>query len=131
MRMLLIAFLAVFAFAACSSGGGDSTTQESTAATETESHAPAETEAEATTVAVLTGDVAISGKLGCGHCTHGIGDGCSAAVQTADGAIYILEGMAEGEAPFDQRFDGKQISVSGTSVERDGVGYITVASFDL
>lgn len=129
--MLLIAFLAVFALAACSSGGGDSATDETTPAAEAESHGEAGTEAEVATANVLTGEIEIAGKLGCGHCTHGIGEGCSAAVQTADGAIYILEGMAEGAEPFDQRFDGKQITVRGNAVERDGVGYLTVAGFDL
>lgn len=127
MRMLLIALLAIFALGACSSGGGDSATPE---AEQTADHST-EGEAEVVVATVQTGEVEIAGKLGCGHCTHGVGDGCSAAVQTADGAVYILEEVGAGDEPFEQRFDGKQITVRGTAVERDGIGYVTVATFDL
>jgi hypothetical protein len=129
MRMLLIALLAIFALAACSSGGGDSATQE----TEQAATPPAEDHdtAEVAATPVMTGEIEIAGTLGCGHCNHGVGEGCSAAVQTADGAVYILEDVGAGDDPFEQRFDGKQITVRGTAVERDGVGYVTVATFDL
>ena len=127
MRKLLIALLAIFALTACGSGGGDSATQE----TETAADHATESQAEVVAASVQTGEVEIAGKLGCGHCTHGVGDGCSAAVQTADGAVYILEELGAGDEPFEQRFDGKQITVRGTSVERDGIGYVTVATFDL
>jgi hypothetical protein len=123
MRKLLIALLALFALAACSSGGGDSATQETETATE--GHA------EVAAVPVKTGEVEIAGKLGCGHCTHGIGDGCSAAVQTADGAVYILEELGAGDEPFEKRFEGGEITFRGTSVERDGIGYVTGATFEL
>lgn len=134
MRKLLIALLAIFALAACSSGGGDSATTQATdhSAAATDEATPAtETTAEVAKAPIMTGEVELAGKLGCGHCTHGIGDGCSAAVQTADGAIYILEDMAAGAEPFDQRFDGKEIVVRGTSVDKDGVGYVTVTGFQL
>jgi hypothetical protein len=131
MRTLLIALLAIFALAACSSGGGDSATQETATADQTTADHATEAPAEVAAVEVKTGEVELAGTLGCGHCSHGIGDGCSAAVQTADGAIYILEEMAAGDEPFDQRFDGKQITVRGTAVERDGVGYITGVTFEL
>ncbi|RKZ11324.1 hypothetical protein DRQ53_03835 [bacterium] len=143
MRILLFSLLAVFALAACSSGGSDTASQEPAATetaadTETTASPAGEhvgeggTEATVTTVAsVQTGEVEIAGKLGCGHCTHSIGEGCSAAVQTADGAVYILEGLEAGDEPFEQRFGGKTITVRGSSVERDGIGYVTVAGFDL
>jgi len=129
MRKLLITLIAVFALAGCSSGGNDTASENPTpaddAAATTESHA------EVAATPVMTGQVELAGTLGCGHCTHGVGDGCSAAIQTADGAIYILEEVGEGDEPFDQRLDGKTITVRGQSVERDGVGYVTVAGFDL
>jgi hypothetical protein len=137
MRKLLISLLALFALAACASGGSDTATQEAAqtpATTETTETAtpPAETTTtEIAAASVQTGEIEIVGTVGCGHCTHSIGEGCSAAVQTADGAIYILEDMDEGDEPFEQRFDGKSITVRGASVERDGIGYITVAAFEL
>jgi len=132
MRKLLISLLALFALAACSTGGSDTATQEAAqtpAASETATP-PAET-AEIAAASVQTGEIEITGMVGCGHCTHSIGEGCSAAVQTADGAIYILEDMAAGDEPFEQRFDGKSVTVRGVSVERGGIGYITVAGFEL
>jgi hypothetical protein len=139
MRKLLISLLALFALAACSSGGSDTATQEATqtpAVTETAtpSDVPADVPATTTETAaatVQTGEIEIAGTVGCGHCAHSSGETCSAAVQTADGAVYILEGVGEGDVPFEQRFDGKSITVHGDSVERDGVGYVTVASFEL
>lgn len=132
MRILLIALLAVFALAACSSGGSDSASDQATPAQDaTESHDTGHAEAELAAAPVMTGEVEIAGTLGCGHCTHGVGEGCSAAVQTADGAIYILEDMGAGDDPFEKRFDGQTITVRGESVERDGIGYVKVAGFDL
>ncbi len=136
MRKLLISLLALFALAACSSGGSDTATQDAAqtpATTEaaTEAATPAAETTEIAVASVKTGEIEIVGTVGCGHCTHSIGEGCSAAVQTADGAIYILEDVDEGDEPFEQRFDGKSITVRGVSVERDGIGYITVAGFEL
>jgi hypothetical protein len=135
MRKLLISLLALFALAACSSGGSDTATQEATQTPAvTETATPADVPATTTETAaatVQTGEIEIVGTVGCGHCAHSIGESCSAAVQTADGAVYILEGVGEGDVPFEQRFDGKSITVHGESVEHDGVGYVTVASFEL
>jgi hypothetical protein len=80
---------------------------------------------------VQTGEIEIEGTLSCGHCNHSIGESCSAAVQTADGAIYILEGFGEGDEPFDKRYGGETIKVTGMSEERDGVGYVKVETFEL
>lgn len=130
MRILMFSLVALLALAACSSGGGNDQAAEP-AADHNAQAAPAETPDATAQPAVMTGDVEIAGTLGCGHCTHSIGESCSAAVQTADGAVYILEGMSEGDELFDERFSGKTITVRGTAVERDGVGYVTVAGFDL
>ena len=129
MRKLLISLLALFALAACSSGGGDTTTREAA-----QTPAPTETvtpPAESVAAGVQTGEVEIAGTVGCGHCTYSVGESCSAAVRSADGAVYILEDVVKGDELFDERYEGKSITVRGVSVERDGVGYITVASFEL
>ena len=131
MRKLLISLLALFALAACSTGGSDTATQEAAQTpADTETATPAET-TEIAAASVQTGEIEIVGTVGCGHCTHSIGEGCSAAVQTADGAVYILEDLVAGDEPFEQRFDGKSSTVRGVSVERDGIGYVTVAGIEL
>ena len=65
MRKLLIALLAIFALAACGSGGGDSATHE----TETSAGHATEGEAEVVAATVQTGEIEIAGTLGCGHCS--------------------------------------------------------------
>ncbi len=63
-------------------------------------------------------EVTISGKLGCGHCNYHVGTSCSAAVQTADGGIYVLD-VAEDSEWFQNRYDGLDLKVTGT-VHHDG-----------
>lgn len=130
MRMLTISLVALLALAACSSGSQDQAA-EPAANQATEATTPTTETTDMAAPAVMTGEIEIAGTLGCGHCTHSIGESCSAAVQTADGAIYILEGVAAGDELFEDRYSGKTVTVRGTAVERDGVGYVTVAGFDL
>ena len=99
MRKLLISLLALTALAACSSGGNDSTTREAAQAPVETANPIAET-TETTAAGVQTGDIEVAGTVGCGHCTYSIGEECSAAVRTADGAIYILEGVGDGDELF-------------------------------
>jgi ABC-type Zn uptake system ZnuABC Zn-binding protein ZnuA len=126
MKILLMGIMIVFAFAACGQQSGEQAS-ESSATTEAQS-TPAAEEAQVDATAAT---VELSGTLGCGHCTHQIGDSCSAAVQTADGTVYILEGMEAGSEPFDQRQSGSSITVAGTVEEREGVKYMTVDSYTM
>jgi hypothetical protein len=63
-------------------------------------------------------EVTVTGKLGCGHCNYHVGTSCSAAVQTADGGIYVLD-VAEDSEWFQNRYDGLDLKVTGT-VHHDG-----------
>jgi len=130
MKSFMIAIGLLLALGACaqqSSEQSGDTANDTAASTETHSTpAAGESQSEASAASLE-----ISGNLGCGHCNHGIGESCSAAVQTADGTVYILEGMGEGSEPYDQRFSGGSITVAGTVAERDGVKYITVDSFTM
>lgn len=63
-------------------------------------------------------EVTITGKLGCGHCNYHVGTSCSAAVQTAEGGIYVLD-VAEDSEWFENRYDGLDLKVTGT-VHHDG-----------
>jgi outer membrane murein-binding lipoprotein Lpp len=57
-------------------------------------------------------EVTVSGKLGCGHCNYHVGTTCSAALQTADGGIYVLD-VAEDSEWFQDRYDGLDLKVTG------------------
>lgn len=103
--------------------------QTSEEATQAESSAPSTTETtEAPATEATTASTTVSGELGCGHCNYDVGEGCSAAVKTASGEIYILEDAQE---LFDKRFDGGTVEVAGTVVEKDGVHHMTVSSYEM
>lgn len=120
MYRVLFALTLLLALAACSSPGSDNQATE-TAASE---QPKAENVVEATAVS-------FTGTLGCGHCTHHIGDSCSAAVEAEDGTVYILEGFAAGTDLFDNRFDGGKVKVEGKLAARDGVNYVAVDNYEM
>jgi hypothetical protein len=108
------------------------------AAARTETDAAAET---ATTPAPATDmadapapgtEVVLTGNLGCGHCTFHIGTSCAAAVQTADGGIYILRGVEQDSELFQQRKSGKEVRVVGTVSEgEDGTRFLDLESYQM
>ena len=57
-------------------------------------------------------EITVAGKLGCGHCNYQASDGCSAAIQTAEGAVFILD-VAEESKWFQNRFGGAKLEVTG------------------
>jgi hypothetical protein len=111
---------------------------ESSSGTDQAAGSAAETVAEtaekaADTAATMSAaePVAIAGTLGCGHCTHHIGTHCTAAVQTADGAVYIIDGAKSGHELYDQRFDGKDVKVTGAVSEVDGAKHLALATYEI
>jgi hypothetical protein len=72
--------------------------------------------------------VQVTGKMGCGHCNFHIGETCSAAMQTADGKIYVIDGVAEDSEVFKNRMSGKEITVAGVVKEVDGISHIEAKS---
>lgn len=72
----------------------------------------------------------VEGTLGCGHCNYQTTEGCSVALQTADGSIYLVEG-GDQAALMDVRMDQPAASVSGTVTTRDGLKIIQVESYNL
>ena len=117
-------FLALLLLAGC--GGGNGGQEEAHEA------ANAATEGSAALVAPASYEgiesTTLVGSLGCGHCTHHMGTSCSAALQTADGAVYILDGMKSGDMAYDRRFDGLQLEVVGQVAENEGTSFVKVAS---
>ncbi len=63
--------------------------------------------------------VTLVGTTGCGHCSFGIGKACAAAMKTADGTIYVLDGVDAESDLFQHRMDGKSLTVVGVVTEGD------------
>jgi hypothetical protein len=136
MKLLsLFCLVALLALTACGGGGGEA---ESTAQTGDQT---ADQMAE-TTPAGETADgshlaqakmpvegetISVEGTLGCGHCNYHVGEKCSAAIQTADGAIYILD-VAEDSEWFQDRFSGKKLAVEGKVHIVDDLHHIEASS---
>jgi hypothetical protein len=113
----LIAVLA--ALAACSGGGESQQAQGEVADQQAQSQAKTTIDEAEEAVAKTEAkqleegsEVTVVGTLGCGHCTYHVGDSCSAAIQTAEGAVYILD-VAEESDWFKDRYSGTQLEVTG------------------
>lgn len=76
------------------------------------------------------GMVTVAGTVGCGHCNYGMGESCSAAMKSADGTVYLLEGVDETPV-FEERKSGKAIQVVGVAKEVDGVKTIVVETWEM
>ena len=75
--------------------------------------------------------VTLVGTSGCGHCNFHKGESCSAAMKTADGNIYILDGVDHDSEMFQKRMDGIQVKVTGVVAERAGDNHVTVHSLEM
>jgi len=128
MRILAtLSILALLFLAACSAEKSSS----DSAAT-TDDHAGADhshdTETASHDHATASDDaMVLVGTVGCGHCTYQVGDGCSAAIKTAEGDIYILDVEEDAEV-FNDRYSGAEISVEGTVDSSGDTPIVAVAS---
>jgi hypothetical protein len=138
-RTILVSIAAGVLLMGCSGGESDDADAgasggEIPAAAAVDDHAghdhAADTQGEMTATAT---PVTVSGKMGCGHCTYQIGTVCSSALETADGKIYLLEGMgvSSGSELFDKRKDGLSLTVTGMEMEKDGVAVIAVTEHEI
>ena len=133
--ILLLAVVSTLAFLGCGQKASDSHNAETPAAdTHADTHAADHSAADADVAAAAyaVGDeVTLAGTIGCGHCNFSAGEGCSAAVQTADGGIYILD-VEESSEAFQARMSGKPVEVVGTiSAIGEDASTVTVASIKL
>lgn len=64
-------------------------------------------------------EIELSGTMGCGHCNYQVGNSCSAALQTADGTIVIIDGVSHDDDLYKNRFDQDEVSFKGV-VSYDG-----------
>ena len=86
-RIVLLVSVAVLAAGCASQENGESTPAEE----------PAIEAAPAVADAMPAGTelASVTGTMGCGHCAYDVTSSCSAALQTDDGFVYILEGVDE------------------------------------
>ncbi len=133
MNRITILIAAAFAFAGCGGGGGgEAIEQTAEPAAESAVVETAEAPIEAVTaLAAGEGEVLLVGTMGCGHCTFELGAGCAAAMKTADGVVYIMEGIAGGHELFDDRLSEKPITLVGKASEADGTNHVTVRDYRL
>lgn len=76
-------------------------------------------------------DVDMNGKTGCGHCTFSKTSSCAVMVQTADGTLYVLDGVGEDTELFSDRMGGKNVHVRGkVSGQRDGYPLVAMNSYE-
>lgn len=131
MMKTLALFCALIFFAGCGgSGSGEQQAADDKTTAQQEAHEAANEASSGALHAPASYDgieaTTLTGTLGCGHCTHQMGTGCSAALQTADGTVYILDGMGAGDMPFDERFSGAQLKVVGQVAENEGTHFVKV-----
>jgi hypothetical protein len=106
------------------------------AQTEKPSAAPAAEQASATTEAATTASaqpVTLSGTVGCGHCNFGKTSECSAAIQTADGNVTVIDGVTHDSELWKLREENATpAEVTGTVAQGpDGLQHMQMASYKI
>lgn len=94
---------------------------------ETQAPAPG---ADAT--APVGAEIQLAGTLGCGHCSYSVTSECAAAVKTASGDIYVLDGIDEKSEVWEKRLAGtQQIAVVGKMVGGEPTKHVALTSYEL
>ena len=99
-------------------------TQSQPAATETAPATDTATESAGT-------PVTLTGLVGCGHCNFSKTDHCSAAIQTAAGDVYVIDGVTTDSELWKLREENaKNCEVVGTVAKgEDGLSHIKMTSY--
>ncbi len=127
---LLSSMTLLLVLAACSGGGGDASNAPAESAGTAVSQAGKIVEHAQEVADAVPAVVTVTGTLGCGHCNFHIGESCSAAIQTADERVYILDGLAAGDDLYDHRFDGGRYQVTGRAHDVDGVHHLSADNIE-
>lgn len=129
MRSLVRLTLLVVLAAAVGCSGGSGEKEHAAGSAHDATHAPATPPAETMTSG---SEVSLAGTLGCGHCAFTTTTECAAAVKTAEGVVYILDGVAEGSELWNARETGGEITLVGTVSEaEDHLKHVALTSFEL
>jgi len=91
----------------------------------------AATTAPNTAATLAPGEVQLAGTLGCGHCNFHTTSECAAAMKTASGDVYVLDGVTEKSPLFENRLKGGAITVIGNVLEADGAKHVAMTSFEM
>lgn len=91
----------------------------------------AATETASPNPTLAPGEVQLAGTLGCGHCNFHTTSDCAAAMKTANGDVYVLDGVTEGSPLWEGRTKGGPITVIGSVLEADGSKHIAMTSFEM
>jgi len=125
-KVLLIVSAAVLAAGCASQESGEP-------AAKADAPAPA-TEPAPAVMQTMSGGMelaTVSGAMGCGHCNFQLTPACAAAVQTADGTVWILEGVDEQSELFQHRKDLGMVHVTGTQRTDADMSYLAVSSYEV
>ncbi|HWN80509.1 MAG TPA: hypothetical protein VNM87_00290 [Candidatus Udaeobacter sp.] len=96
-------------------------------------HAATETAPAQTQTAAAGAPVTLTGNVGCGHCNFGKTSECSSAIQTADGNVTVIDGVAHDSELWKLREENmKQAEVTGTMAQGpDGLQHLQMTSFKI
>ena len=83
------------------------------------------------TATMVPGEVQLAGTLGCGHCNFHTTTECAAAMKTAGGEVYVLDGVTEKSPLFENRMKGGAITVIGKVLQGDGAKHLAMTSFEM
>ena len=76
------------------------------------------------------GHVMLVGTTGCGHCDFKMGNSCSAAVKTANGSIFIIDGVESSDPLFQNRQEGMKVKVEGKLAHAADGHHIELVSYE-
>ena len=132
-RSLNLALGLVFlSLAGCQQKAGQEAKTE-TPADQSAGHAATETAPAQTQTAAAGETVTLAGNVGCGHCNFGKTSECSSAIQTADGNVTVIDGVAHDSELWKLREENmKPAEVTGTVAQGpDGLQHMQMASFKI
>jgi hypothetical protein len=88
--------------------------------------------AGADAVTPVGADIQLAGTLGCGHCSYSVTSECAAAVKTASGEIYVLDGIDDKSEMWEKRLEeGHQITLAGKMVGGEPTKHVAMTSYEL
>ncbi len=110
--------------------GEQAATHGDTQSAATESAPAADTE---TPAAEASAPVTLTGTVGCGHCNFGKTSSCSAAIQTAAGDVYVIDGVEHDSELWKLREENaKACEVTGTVAKGDdGLMHLNLGSYKI